>query len=134
MIVSALFIAAALQVPPATAPEVQREIVVIGSKLKNFRTRVWSKNGQMFCKTKKSTGDKDIDAIGCTSAATCMADLRPRLVASADRKLPAAERKRLANEVGRDWYTCTMAKREGMIAELAERRWQARQGTNDAQD
>ena len=133
MIVTAL-ITAALQTTAAPVPEVQRDIVVIGAKLTEFRTRVWSKDGKMFCRTKKSTGDKDIDAIGCTSAATCMADLRPRLVASADRKLPAAERKRLANEVGRDWYTCTMAKREGMIAELAERRWQARQGTNDAQD
>ena len=135
MILTALLLSAAAQAPAppaAPSPQVQSDMVVLGGKLKKFRTRVWSKGETMHCTTLKSTGDKELDAIGCTSASTCMSDLRPRLVASADRKLPAAERKRLKNAVGQEWYDCTMARRDALIAELAERRWQARQGTNDA--
>ena len=129
-----LLLALALQAAPAPLPnsEVQRDIVVIGSKLKKFTTRVYSKDGKMFCQTKRSTGDREIDAIGCSAAATCMAELRPRIIASADRKLPAAERKRLNDLVGRDFYGCSMARRDAQIADLAERRWQARQGTPNA--
>ena len=131
---SPMLLALALQAAPAPPPnpEVQRDIVVIGAKLKNFTTRVYSKDGKMFCQTKRSTGDKEIDAIGCTAAATCMTELRPRIIASVDRKLPRAERKRLNDLAGRDFYACTMARRDALIADLAERRWQARQGTPNA--
>ena len=128
----AAFLLSAVQPAAAPAAEIQSDIVVLGGKLKKFKTRVWSEGETMRCRTVKSTGDAELDAIGCTSASTCMSEVRPRLVASADRKLPAAERKRLRNVVGQAWYDCTMARRDSLIADLAERRWQARQGVSDA--
>lgn len=122
--------ALSLQHAPVPTPNVQREIVVIGNKMKAFRTSVRERNGKMVCQTRKSTGDKEIDAIGCTALAGCLTELRPRLDASADRRLPAVERKRLREAVEGDLGTCMITRRDAMIADLAERRWNARQGTN----
>lgn len=124
-------LALALQVAPASLPdlEVQRDIVVIGSKLKTWRARVRSKDGKMGCQTLTSTRDKDIDAIGCSAMAGCLTALRPRLIAAADRKLPAKTRKALNAAASRDLGACVMSRRDDMIADLAERRYQARQGS-----
>ncbi|HZF42866.1 MAG TPA: hypothetical protein VEZ48_05615 [Sphingomonadaceae bacterium] len=116
---------------PANA-EVQREIVVIGSKLKTWRARVYEKRGKMLCDTGKSTGDKAIDAIGCTAMATCLTELKPRLMANLDRKLPAAERKSAKAVIDKDLGACVMSRRDAMTADLADRRWRARQGNTNA--
>lgn len=130
MIVTTVLAFLALQNASPHDAQVQSDIVVIGDKLKAFRTTVRSRNGKMYCQTKKSTGDKEIDAIGCTALAGCLTELRPRLDASADRKLAADERKRSRAAVEDDLGTCMITRRDMMIADLAERRWNARQGTN----
>lgn len=132
-LLSTMFFALALQLaehPPSV--EVDRDIVVIGNKLKNWRARVYEKRGKMLCQTRASSGDKEIDTIGCTAMATCLTELRPRLIASVDRKRPATERKALNAGAAKEFGTCTMGRRDTLIAELAERRFQARQGTNNA--
>ncbi len=125
-----IFLALALQAAPAPNPEIQRDIVVIGNKMKAFRTSVRERDGKMVCATKTSTGNGEIDAIGCNVLAGCLTEHRPRLDASTDRKRPAAERKRLREAVERDLLPCMMTRRDALIADLAERRWQARQGAN----
>ena len=124
-----LLLAVALQAAPAPNAEIQSNIVVIGNKMKAFRTSVRDRGGKMVCQTKKSTGDKEIDAIGCTVLAGCLTEFRPRLDASVDRKLPSAERTRLRKAVEGDLGTCMITRRDTLIADLAERRWTARQGT-----
>lgn len=132
-LLSIMFFALALQpAEPPPSVEVARDIVVIGNKLKDWRARVYEKRGKMLCDTRASSGDKAIDAIGCTAMATCLTELRPRLIASADRKRPATERKALNAAVAKDLGTCTTGRRDTLIADLAERRFQARQGTNNA--
>lgn len=130
---STMFFALALQ--PAEPPpnvEVDRDIVVIGNKLKDWRARIYERRGKMLCQTRTSSGDKEIDAIGCTAMATCLTELRPRLIASVGRKRPATERKALNAAAAKEFGTCTMGRRDTLIADLAERRFQARQGMNNA--
>jgi hypothetical protein len=130
MALSPIMVALALQsasvVPPA--PLVQEEIVVIGQKLKTWRAQAKFRNGRSRCVTKASTGDKAVDAIGCTALVTCFTQLHPRLVDSADKRRSPAVRKEMNAAIARDMTTCVSAQRETLIAELAERRYQARRG------
>lgn len=72
-----LFLALAAQVtpvpsaPPSVTPEVANEIVVIGRKIKTWKGRFIKKDGQLSCRTTKSTRDAEIDAIRCGAMITC---------------------------------------------------------------
>lgn len=126
-----VFLALALQNAPAPPnADIQREILVIGNKLKPWSARFRTRKGEFLCAIRKSTGDKEIDAIGCDSMATCLPQLRSRLAAGANKKVKGAERKAMTAAINRDFGTCVMSQRDARIADLAERRFQARQGTN----
>lgn len=127
-----MLIAFAVQAAPASPPaaETQREIVVLGRKLRDWRGRYRMKNGVVRCATTKSTRDKDIDAIGCRAIVVCISRFQPRVEAMAERGRPSAERKAIKAAVERDLTECFRTTRDTLIADLADRRWQARQGTN----
>ena len=127
-----LLLALTLQGTPGTTPEVQRDIVVIGNKLKRWSASVREQDGRMVCRTRRSSGDREIDAIGCSAMASCSTELRARTMQLADRQIPRAERKVLFKAVSRDLTKCVFSRRDTMIAELAERRFQVRQGTTNA--
>lgn len=111
---------------PATPPAA--DVVVMGEKLKNWRASVRERKGRMVCTTRTSTGDRELDAIGCNAMATCLAELKPRLNATLDKTLAAADRKSLRDAVDRDLFTCVTTNRDTAAAALAERRYQERQG------
>ena len=68
--------------PPATAAD-DAEIVVTARKLSNrWKGSVTTMNGQTSCKTVKSTGDAEFDAIGCSSMLKCWPDYWPKIVAA----------------------------------------------------
>lgn len=128
MFVALLAMAAFQAVPAATASDSTAEAVVLGQKLQNWRASVRERKGRMVCTTKTSTGDRELDAIGCNAMATCLAELKPRLNATLDKTLSAADRKSLRDAVDRDLFTCVTTNRDTAAAALAERRYQERQG------
>jgi hypothetical protein len=117
------------QAASASSPAVEQEITVIGRKLKTWRADYAVRGSQMACRTKKSTGDREIDAIGCQSFEQCVAKLRPRIDQSDRPDLAMAERKQMKVSIKRDLRTCVDARRDELIADLADRRFRARAGS-----
>ncbi|WP_426266076.1 hypothetical protein [Sphingomonas sp. LHG3443-2] len=129
MILVAILLATTLQAAaPAPNLATAGEVVVMGEKLKKWRASVRERKGKMVCTTKSSTGDQELDAIGCNAMATCLTQFKPRLNATLDRTLAAAERKSLRDAADRDLFTCVTTNRDTAAAALAERRYQERQG------
>ncbi|GAA0757543.1 hypothetical protein FHS52_000467 [Erythromicrobium ramosum] len=121
-----LALAALLQsaAEPVKEPEVDNEILVIGRKLQDWRGTWRLNDGTVSCKTRRSTGDKAIDAIGCDAMVQCIAPIAPDFAAIEDAKLPKTEAQQRANlllesaKIG----DCIFAKREAGIAALAAER------------
>lgn len=108
---------------PAALPVAHAdEIVVIGERLKAWRGKFGTKKGVASCRTTKSTGDREIDAIGCASMVTCLTPHAPQMQAIADMKLPRTERNRLLTEAMQPIGACVFERRGDAIAELAARR------------
>ena len=79
MTLSLLIVSALAQEPPPAADlpsaEEQALIIVYGERAKEWRGSVKSVEGVPTCKTKRSTGDAQIDAIRCGAMITCMAPI-----------------------------------------------------------
>lgn len=76
---------------PAVDAPADDEIVVMGNKLRDWRGSWRVRDGVVKCKTKRSTGDREIDAIGCGAMVTCMTPLVPQWQEIEDADLPKAE-------------------------------------------
>lgn len=120
MIAAALALVQVAAPPPAAAPA--DDIVVIGRRLQNWRGIVTTTFGITTCTTQISTGDKDIDAIGCTAFKTCWAPARARYNAATDKKLAADDRKTRTDAVLADIKACVVATRAPLIDALHDRR------------
>ena len=107
---------------PAAVPPVQSEIVVIGEKLNDWRGTWGAKKGVVACRTTRSTGDKEIDAVGCQALVSCASPLVPQFKAIAESKLPKAERQRRMDIAVQPMVGCLTHAREAGIAALADRR------------
>jgi hypothetical protein len=132
MIATAIFLLAAQ--PAAPAPPGGDSIVVIGERLKSWRGRVSPTGQAMRCVTERSTRDADIDRIGCDTMVTCITPMRGRIQEAADRRRPRAERQALEASYSRDLTACFTRERDRRIADLAERRYEARNRNQNAQD
>lgn len=121
MIVPILLVlqSAATAPPPMPADD---EIVVIGRRLQNWRATFRMKKGVMQCRVKVSTGDVEIDRIGCAAMEACFPDAIPRYEAANDRALSADVRKHGTDAINQELGACVLAKRTASIAELAARR------------
>lgn len=118
-----MFAALLLATAPTAAPAAPAdEIVVIGERLKAWRGKFGTKKGVASCRTTKSTGDKEIDAIGCSALSACIAPHVAQMQAIADMKLPKAERNRRLTDAMQPVGACVVEKRSDAIAELAARR------------
>jgi hypothetical protein len=113
----------------ASPPAVEQEIVVIAQRLRNWRARYAVRGSEMTCRTTRSTGDPEIDAIGCASLETCVRRLRPRIEESDRTDLARSTRRSMKESIRRDLGTCVDARRDELIAELADRRFRARNGS-----
>ena len=117
----ALQIAAPAQPPSA-------DVVVIGQRLKTWKGKVGdAARSPVRCRTVKSTGDRDVDAIGCRTMVECFSKMRGRITALGDRRQPKAAREMLRASVERDIGACVDERHDALVAELAEHRFQARQ-------
>jgi hypothetical protein len=129
--VSSLFslvIAVAVATTSVVTPSpVQDDITVIGQRLTKWIGKYEIRGSRMKCKTKSSTGDNEIDAIGCQSFETCASKLQTRIDASDVKDLDKPTRLAMKEAIKRDLHTCVVERRDVLIADLADRRFQARQ-------
>jgi hypothetical protein len=127
-VILALFLAiqAAPVAPDAGAAQ---EIVVIGQKLKTWRASTsFGKRGAQ-CKIKASTGDAEIDRIGCAAIEQCWPQFLPGFEATRAKGVRAADRKAKEAALNQELGECMVAKRDAMIADLAEKRAAARRAS-----
>ena len=121
MLIAALALAAA---QPAPEQPVGDEIVVIGRKLESWRGSWRLRDGAVTCKTRRSTGDKAIDALGCDAMVACIGPLAPRFAEIEASKVDKTEMQRQADALLKDAKIgdCLTARREAGIAALAAAR------------
>lgn len=135
MIVFLLALLATSASPPAAArsveqeaPSVEQEIVVVAQKLARWRAKFVVRGPKLTCTTKRSTGDAEIDAIGCAAFEQCVGQLRSRIDESDRVDLPKATRRKMKVSIGRDLEACITARRDELIADLADRRFRRQSG------
>ena len=119
----------ALQADPpaqldAANDAVDTEIVVIGQRLRDWRGTWRLEQGKVVCKTRRSTGDEAIDAVGCNAMVACMEPLTAQFVALAEQDLPKRETRNRLNALleAADVTQCLTTEREAGIAALAAAR------------
>ena len=123
----AMLLAAALQSASLSPPQ-RNEVVVIGQRLKTWRGSIPSvSRSPMLCRTTKSTGDREIDRIGCKAMVACFTRFRDGIVATGDRNKPGAIRESLRLAVQKEIGACLDERRDTLVAELADRRFHERQ-------
>jgi hypothetical protein len=80
--------------PRAVDPKVAAQVPVIAGKLAQWRGAWGAAGGKLACKTVRSTGDEDIDRIGCAAMIACVKPIYPELKAIADGKGTEADKQR----------------------------------------
>ena len=109
--------------PPANAlDETQNEIVVIGERLKKWTGKYKIRGEKMRCKTKTSSGDREIDVIGCSAFETCASRLKEQIAASDSKSLNFDTRKAMKMSIKDDLSICVRDQRKTLIANLADKR------------
>lgn len=121
MLMAALLVMAAGPAE-AAAPAELSEIVVIAQKLADWRGTWGSQKGVLACRTTRSTGDAEIDAVGCQAMVACASPMVPQFTAIAAAKLPKAERRRRMDAASRSMIPCLEQARADGIAALADKR------------
>ena len=116
----------AMQVPPpgisAPVDPAADEIVVIGRKLKTWRGSVRSNRRGTSCRTRTSSGDPQIDAIGCAAMLHCWPATLPRFQASTAKGIAPADRKRLQTDANAALVSCLTIEHRTRVEALADRR------------
>lgn len=128
LIVLSLLLSTSQAAPAPRPPAVAQEIVVIGQRLRTWTALYAVRGSRMSCRTRRSTGDREIDAIGCLAFETCVDRLRSRIDESDRTDLERSARRRMKEAIRRDLRTCVDARRDELIAELADRRYRTRNG------
>lgn len=129
----AAFLVAQAAAVPATAPplpvfadppteKVAEEIVVIGRKLRTWKGGVYNRDGKLTCRIKKSTGDKDIDAIRCGAMLRCIAPAQMEFDRIAALDIPKTDRNRRMQALAERLQPCVEASHEAGMRYLAEAR------------
>jgi hypothetical protein len=134
VVLAALLFTSMQAQPTIPGSAIQQEIVVLGGKLKRWTASYEVRGTATKCATKKSSGDLEVDKIGCASFEACLPALQPRIDTSDKPDLDKKARRAIKVSIKRDLAACVTNRRDEAIAELAERRWQARQGSTNAQN
>ncbi|MHA6723856.1 hypothetical protein [Sphingomonas sp. RS2018] len=87
--------------------------------LQNFRGVV--RDGGS-CTVRRSTGDAEIDRIGCAAIETCMPQYQSRLAGSNDRAIQPGTRRVMQAALGAELSECLTGIHTRMAGELAARR------------
>lgn len=107
-----------------TAEEPIPMITVIGQKLADWKGVLKSRDGVRACETTRSTGDAEIDAIGCEALEACVLPLAPQIEAIAGGDQSRRDKRRALNALNeREGVAdCVGAKREEGVQRLADKR------------
>lgn len=124
-----ILITALLMAQQAVIPPEQAEIVVIGHRLSHWTGKYAIRGSKLRCATRTSSGDQDIDALGCRAFDYCADQLASKIAATDEKSLPKATRLTMKESVKRDLSACVASKRVTLIEELATHRHETR-GTN----
>jgi hypothetical protein len=117
-----LLLALAMQIASDPVTARQDEIVVIGQKQKNWRGNLKHKKGVPFCKTTRSTGDKEIDKIGCDAMIICFPIHGSGLMKLAKQYKKKSEFNAAAKPIYAEMGNCVFKNRDQGISELANKR------------
>ncbi|WP_397606392.1 hypothetical protein [Sphingorhabdus sp.] len=117
-----LLFALAIQIASDPVTARQDEIVVIGQKQKNWRGNLKHKKGVPFCKTTRSTGDKEIDKIGCDAMIICFPIHGSSLMKLAKQYKKKSEFNAAAKPIYAEMGNCVFKNRDQGISELADKR------------
>jgi hypothetical protein len=128
------FLQAEVPVPPPPAAADEAEIVVMAKKSKRWEGSWWMENGQTSCKTMVSSGDADIDKIGCDILLSCgplhaeeMFDL-VRKAQAGGRIKSLKDQRKVASVPMRKIQNCTREKWRPALRELWAQRRKADKG------
>ena len=126
----AISLLVAIPQEPTTSSESaeMKEIVVVGDRLKSWKGKFAVRGSRSTCKTTVSTGDAEIDAIGCQAMATCLPPMQTRIMASDAKGIEPDARKKIKEALGRELARCSQDRRDMLVAALVDRRFEARQG------
>ena len=107
---------------PAPEPAVDQDIIVVARKLERWKGRFSQRGNVTKCKTTVSSGDKEIDAVGCDALRLCLSPMMPRIQASDDKSLGKERQIALKKVIGDELVACAKATRADMVAELVLKR------------
>jgi len=120
------FLSAAITVAQPTEAErntaKDQEIVVIGERLKDWEAKFRTKGGQTTCRITKSTGDEQIDAVGCQAMTICFDKHMSDLVAASNAKGSRDEKRAIRKRTNQLFTNCTMSQRDRLIENLVDQR------------
>ena len=131
MILALAPVLAFAQATPVPLPP-EEDVVVIGRRLDKWRGDIRTTASRTSCTTKRSTGDPEIDAVGCTAMERCWPDVLPRIKAAQVKGIAKAERKRLETAAGNAFAACVKPQRATLIEALRARRAAARRAVAGA--
>ena len=114
--------AAAPATPREIDPEVAAQVPVIAGKLEQWRGAWGAAGGKIACRTVRSSGDEEIDALGCASMIACVKPAYPALKTIADGSAAIEEKKRQMSAKLATLEPCMRQHRGQGIAELALKR------------
>ncbi len=108
--------------PRQIDPKVAAQVPVIAGKLEQWRGAWGAAGGKLACKTIRTSGDEEIDALGCASMLACVKPQYAALKTIADGKATVEEKKRQIAVKLAALQPCMKAHRGQGIAELALKR------------
>jgi hypothetical protein len=123
MMTLALLLVQAAPAPSPLAAAAEDDIVVIGNRLNGWDGKISYTFGIRNCRTTKSTGDKEIDTIGCRVLADCFLPMKQRIIGAAKAAGRDAEKRKAAQApLNAELTACVNARRAALINELLDRR------------
>lgn len=112
----ALALAQPVAAPPPAAED--PEIVVLAERLKTWRGTYRMRDGTPQCRTKRSTGDKAIDAAACAVMTRCSEAVFPRVRADVAAMRDSAMRDAMLMKAQADVQACMAVEGKAVVAAL----------------
>jgi len=113
-----VILAALLMLQAAAPPPATDEVTVIGQRLQAWRGTY--KNG--ICKIRKSSGDAEVDRIGCAAMERCVPQFESRYAGAQDRAIRPEVKKVMLAALNGELAKCVDSERKTGIAALVAKR------------
>lgn len=104
------------------SPPDQAEIVVIGRRLANWTGTYRIRGAKVRCSTKVSSGDHEIDDLGCRAFEDCAGQMASQIAATDRKSLAQETRLAMKDIVKADLFACVAKRRIALIEALATER------------